>query len=121
MKDHENRLEARGTPVDGCNGRYADYGRKLGETCDEKHAAYGEGLFKVGEVLKIMFPSGIPNKKIDDFAVAARILDKLFRKAAEPPFGDSMGEDPWADIAGYAIIMSEKNARPDNSHKATGL
>jgi hypothetical protein len=84
---------------------------RLGRTCDRKHAAYGEGLFKVGEVMKMMWPEGVPEDQLQDAAVTARVLDKLFRIAAtRPEKGDPMREDPWGDIAGYGLIMSERNA-----------
>lgn len=97
---------------------YADIGRDVGVTVQEKQAAYGDSFGKSGEVMRILYPDGIPPSKLDDALTVVRVLDKLFRIATDR---DALGESPWRDIAGYALLSvarQEKQKAGDN--KLTG-
>lgn len=39
--------------------------------------------------------------------MVVRVVDKLFRIANHK---DAFGENPWADIAGYAVLMCGKSS-----------
>lgn len=85
---------------------FEEVGRLIGALVDEKNKAYGSSFHKAGEILKILYPTGIQVDKYQDMLFIVRVLDKLFRIATKK---DAFGENPAKDIAGYAILMSEVN------------
>lgn len=80
---------------------YSDLGKSIGELVEKKQAAYGDSFGKSGEVMRILYPDGIPPGKLDDALTVIRVLDKLFRIATDR---DALGESPWRDVAGYALL-----------------
>lgn len=69
---------------------------------EEKDEAYGSAFAEVGNVINIMYPEGVHPDQYQDMLVTTRILDKLFRIAHNK---EAFQEDPWKDIAGYAILQ----------------
>lgn len=80
---------------------YEDLGRKIGSLIQEKQQSYGDSFHKSGEVMKQLFPNGIPPESYVDALALVRIIDKLFRLATDPTYN---GENSWGDIAGYALL-----------------
>lgn len=80
---------------------YENAGMNLGELVGKKQLAYGDSFGRSGEVLRQMFPGGIPVEKYDDMLSIVRVVDKLFRIANQKTAFD---ESPWQDIAGYALL-----------------
>jgi hypothetical protein len=80
---------------------YPEIGTAVGELVAEKQAAYGDSFGKSGELLKILFPKGIPVEMYTDALAIVRIIDKLFRLCTDPGYG---GESPWRDICGYSLL-----------------
>lgn len=80
---------------------YREIGEGIGLTVEKKQAAYGDSFGKSGQVMRILYPDGIPPGKLDDALTVVRVLDKLFRIATDR---DALGESPWRDIAGYALL-----------------
>lgn len=76
-------------------------GGEIGRLVAEKQAAYGDSFGKAGAVMRILYPDGVPPEKMDDALTVVRVLDKLFRIATSR---DALGESPWRDIAGYALL-----------------
>lgn len=74
---------------------------ELGNLLEVKNEAYGNAFVKITEVLKILYPEGIKPEQYQDLGLVIRILDKLSRIAKD---NDPLGEDPFKDIAGYAIL-----------------
>ena len=89
-------------------GDYETRGRKIGALVDEKQVAYGDSFGKSGEVMRILYPDGIPSDKIDDALCVVRIIDKLFRIASDR---DALGESPYHDIAGYGLLGAARAER----------
>ena len=81
--------------------KYAEMGRALGELTQEKNEAYGDSFEKSGEVLVLLYPSGIRPEQYRDALAIVRVVDKLFRIATRK---EAFGESPWKDIAGYGIL-----------------
>jgi hypothetical protein len=81
---------------------YEDVGAHIGRLVDSKNRVYGDSFSKSGEILKILYPDGIKPEDYKTLLAITRIIDKLFRIATDK---DALGEDPWKDIAGYAILM----------------
>ncbi|MBZ4402498.1 hypothetical protein [Myxococcus sp. AS-1-15] len=84
---------------------YAGLGAALGRMVTEKQRAYGDAFGKAGQVLGLLYPDGIPRAKLDDALAVVRVVDKLFRVATDR---DALGESPWRDIAGYALLATER-------------
>jgi hypothetical protein len=89
---------------------YPEIGQAVGALVEEKQAAYGDSFGKAGAVMRILYPEGIPAEKLDDALTVVRVLDKLFRIATDR---DALGESPWRDVAGYALLSVKRveNAR----------
>ncbi len=88
-------------------------GADLGRLVDEKQAAYGDSFGKSGAVMKILYPKGVALEQLEDSLTVVRILDKLFRVATAR---DALGESPFRDIGGYALLAQ---ARVDASRKTS--
>lgn len=73
----------------------------LGNLLEEKNQAYGNAFVKSTEILNVLYPKGIKPEQYQDLGLIIRILDKLSRIAKN---NDPFGEDPFKDIAGYAIL-----------------
>lgn len=70
-----------------------------------KQAAYGDSHSKSGEIVRILYPNGIPPEQAEDALTVVRVIDKLFRIATNR---DALGEDPWADVMGYALLATAR-------------
>lgn len=85
-------------------GKYERRAADLGALVDRKNAAYGDSFRKSGDIVRALYPQGIKPEQMDDALVMVRVIDKLFRIANKK---DAFGEDPWQDIAGYALLMAQ--------------
>ena len=83
------------------HGIFIETAREIGALVEEKNAAYGDSFAKSELILKVLFPDGVGVSQYRDLLAVTRILDKLFRIATDK---DAFGEEPWRDIAGYAIL-----------------
>ncbi|WP_141328327.1 hypothetical protein [Myxococcus sp. AB025B] len=83
---------------------YAGLGAAVGHLVTEKQRAYGKAV----HVLALLYPDGIPRAKFDDALAVVRVVDKLFRVATDR---DALGESLWRDIAGYALLATERVER----------
>tara|TARA_R100001510_G_C7468088_1_gene85586 strand:- start:127 stop:414 length:288 start_codon:yes stop_codon:yes gene_type:complete len=77
--------------------------KELTELLLEKRRAYGDAFKDAPRILQLLYPSGVQPDAYEDLLTIVRILDKLYRIANR---ADT--EDPWQDIAGYAILALEK-------------
>tara|TARA_R110000782_G_scaffold102791_7_gene190222 strand:+ start:7699 stop:8304 length:606 start_codon:yes stop_codon:yes gene_type:complete len=87
---------------------YSQIGNDIGELVAEKQISYGDSFGRSGAMLKILYPEGVPVEKLEDVLVIARVLDKIFRIATD---NDQQGEDPWSDVAGYALLAIKRNLK----------
>ena len=83
------------------HSEYERLGASIGITVADKQAAYGDSFGRSGSLLRILYPDGIRPEQYDDALAVTRIIDKLFRIATDR---DALGESPYRDIAGYAIL-----------------
>ena len=84
---------------------YEEEGQKIGKLADEKNHAYGDSFRLSGSILKILYPKGVTPRQYGDMLAVVRVLDKIFRIATDR---NALGEDPWVDIAGYAILRARQ-------------
>lgn len=77
----------------------------IAATVAEKNAAYGDSFARSGEVMAVLYPNGIAPGQMADALAVVRVVDKLFRIATDR---DALGESPWRDIAGYALLAVER-------------
>ena len=71
-----------------------------------KNVKYGNSFGTAGEALKILYPAGIKPEQYANALLITRIWDKLKRLATD---NDAGGEDPFLDIAGYAVCGLTQN------------
>tara|TARA_R100001509_G_scaffold152640_1_gene113056 strand:+ start:409 stop:819 length:411 start_codon:yes stop_codon:yes gene_type:complete len=90
------------------NNRYEELGKSVGKLVAEKQEAYGDSFGKAHKILKVLFPDGIRPEQYLDVLTICRVVDKLFRLATDPTYGD---ESPWRDICGYSLLSMGKDAR----------
>lgn len=88
--------------------KYERLGTEIGALVDQKNAAYGSSFDRSGKILDILYPHGVDVGNYDDFLAITRILDKLFRIATDK---DAFNEDPWMDIAGYALLGAARKRK----------
>lgn len=67
----------------------------------DKNEAYGDSFTKSAEFLKDMYPNGITKENYLDAIFIARMYDKMHRIATNK---GAFNEDPYKDIAGYALL-----------------
>jgi hypothetical protein len=91
--------------VDPSTIKYKLIGEAIGQLVDEKNQAYGDSFNKAGDFLKILYPNGVSPEQYGDMLGIVRVFDKLMRIATNK---DALGENPWKDIGGYAILKSEE-------------
>lgn len=78
----------------------------LGRTDTESGKETSVG--STSEILRQLYPEGIRPDQYDDLQILVRTLDKLKRIASRGPDGrDRGGENPWQDVAGYAVLALE--------------
>jgi hypothetical protein len=73
---------------------------EIGRLVQEKSDAYGDSVGSSSEAFRLLFPEGIPTDRYGDALLLVRVWDKMKRIATRK---DAFGEDPWKDIAGYAL------------------
>ena len=76
-----------------------------------KNDAYGNAFDKTTQILTLLYPHGIKVDQYKDIHVIVRMLDKLSRIARD---NDPMGESPYMDIAGYAILSLARDENDEN-------
>ncbi len=84
---------------------YEEEGQKIGKLVDKKNHAYGNSFSLSGNILKALYPKGVKPEQYDDLLALIRVIDKIFRIATDR---DALGETPWVDIAGYAILRARQ-------------
>lgn len=90
--------------------KYEEIGSSIGKLVTEKQKAYGDSFGRAGKIIEILYPNGIPVEKLEDALTIIRVIDKLFRIATKR---DAFGENPWRDIAGYAILSIKRQEDKD--------
>lgn len=84
---------------------YKKLGAEIGALVESKQQAYGDSYGKSGDVLRILYPSGVKPEQYQDLLAITRVLDKLFRIATAK---DAFGENPWLDVVGYALLSAAR-------------
>ena len=79
--------------------------KELVQLVTSKQEAYGDSFGQAGRVIAILYPDGVPPDKVQDMLTVTRVIDKLFRIATNR---DALGESPWDDIAGYALLAATR-------------
>jgi len=85
-------------------GRYEEIAAAIGRLVDSKNKAYGDSFGDSADLLLMLYPDGIKPDQYGDVQSILRIWDKLKRIATSK---NAFGENPWQDIAGYAILMNK--------------
>lgn len=89
-------------------GVYETLAAEIGRMTDSKAAQYGNASVKVEAIMKVLYPEGVPVYALRNALLITRMLDKVCRIANQGPDGlDKGGEDPFRDLAGYALIGAQ--------------
>lgn len=96
---------------------YEDLGKSVGRLVSEKQEAYGDSFGKSHQILKVLYPEGVKPEQYVDLLTICRVVDKLFRLATDPSYGD---ESPWRDICGYSLLSMGKDGRENNKERLDG-
>lgn len=84
---------------------YPHRAQQIGELVESKQAQYGNSAGRAGDILRVLYPEGIPTHAYRDALLVVRVLDKLSRIAQRGADGrDKGGESPWQDVAGYGLL-----------------
>ncbi|MHB2009873.1 MAG: HNH endonuclease [Acidobacteriaceae bacterium] len=95
--------------------RFVQIAQQVGELVERKNAAYGNSFAKAGEFLRLLYPNGVQPDQMEDSLLLVRVFDKCMRIATDK---DALGEDPWADILGYALLaLSRMPEQPTQAAK----
>ena len=81
--------------------RYVHEAINLAELITKKQITYGDSFGQSKRIIEVLYPKGIAPEQYQDALAVIRIIDKLFR-IANKKF--SFDENPWQDIAGYALL-----------------
>ena len=85
-------------------GKYEEMAADIGRLLDEKNLQYGDSFHRCPDLLRVLYPDGIPVSQYQNVLTFARIFDKMFRLAT----GRTDAEDPVKDIAGYALLRCKE-------------
>lgn len=88
--------------------QYTKAALNLAELVTKKQVAYGDSFGQSGRIIEVLYPKGISPDQYADALAIIRVIDKLFRIANKKY---AFVENPWADIAGYALLslVQQKN------------
>lgn len=82
--------------------------RECAKTYQERNKVYGDCYKNQGDVMKILFPKGLPVYSPEDWnrlGILMKIQDKLVRYSAN--FTDGGHDDSLHDISVYCIMLME--------------
>ena len=89
---------------------YVDTANQIGQLLVVKNDAYGHSFRDSGKVMNLLYPNGINADQMADALCLVRMVDKMFRIANNK---DALGESPYRDLAGYAILGASHCAKPN--------
>ena len=92
------------TSKDNEQNSIKELGKRIGEICHEKNVSYGDSVNVSANIMKHIYPKGVPVEKYHQMLVTVRIIDKLMRLANDASYN---AEDPALDIAGYGLCLSK--------------
>jgi hypothetical protein len=87
---------------------FEEIGIFIGKIVAQKNAAYGNSFAIAPQMLQHLYPEGVKPEQYRDVLTIVRVIDKLKRIATDR---DALGENPWMDIAGYAILAIRESPR----------
>lgn len=82
---------------------FVDLAVEIATLVEEKNKQYGSSFDISGDFLKLLYPNGVKPEQYTDMLQIVRMFDKFCRIASQAP-----GEDPHADLLGYALLGLRK-------------
>jgi hypothetical protein len=86
---------------------FEEIAAEIGKTVTTKNKVYGNSFGRTADFIKVLYPDGIRVDQYDDVLLMVRIFDKLVRIAN----GAKDEENPYFDIAGYAVLGVDMKGR----------
>lgn len=85
---------------------------EIGRLTDVKARQYGDSAEKAEQIMKVLYPDGVPVSALKNALLIVRMCDKLCRIVTQDTTGaDGGGEDAWKDLAGYSLIGMRRSAK----------
>lgn len=78
---------------------------RIGKLTAEKNVRYGDSVRRSGQILRVLWPDGIPPDKYAAAGILMRMSDKMIRIANFDMSSDD--ENPFDDVNGYALLGGE--------------
>lgn len=106
LEEEKDREEEQQTATE-----YPKIGKEIGDLVEEKQIKYGDSFGRCHKIMEILYPDGLGLPAYTEALAVVRVVDKLFRIANRnntKELGLHEDESPWRDIAGYALLMIEK-------------
>lgn len=88
---------------------FFDVGEKLVTKVAQKNNDYGSAFEQIEEILKVLYPNGVPVHQYGNMSLLVRMLDKVCRLANERE--KFYNEDSWDDLIGYCFVGKVSNLR----------
>lgn len=95
-------------------GKFHEIAHGIANLLEEKNKAYGNSFDVCNKFLELLYPNGVKVEQYHDMLTLVRMFDKQKRIATDK---DAFGEDPYRDVAGYAILAI--NGRRPQVHPTT--
>ncbi len=100
------------------------FSEELGLLAAEKNDSYGDAFQKINDILKVLYPNGIPVSQYFSVSLLIRMLDKVCRITGGKE--NVFNEDAWNDLCGYALVgkvanHKQKEKEFPNSGKITEI
>ena len=92
--------------------KYEQIGMRIGALVDEKNRAYGDSFNQSHQFLELLYPNGVSVEQYSDMLALIRMFDKMMRIANKK---EAFDENPFKDLAGYAILKSEESANEEKA------
>ena len=80
---------------------YAELAAEVGALVEAKAASYGRSVATSADFLALLYPNGVSPEDYEDALVAARICEKLARRAHGH---GAFGESEYVDVVGHALL-----------------
>lgn len=92
-----------------------DFFQNLEDVFNKKSEEYGDTDLKVGRMMDILYPEGVPLEQYGDFLFSLKILEKISRLSSKN-ISEEARADLMQDLAGYGILGTY-NKRVANASK----
>lgn len=88
-------------------GKFTNLALEIGNLVDEKNRQYGDSFKECEQFIRLLYPNGVQPEAYGDLLCIVRMWDKLKRIGTAAGSSDPGNEEPYKDLAGYALLGLE--------------